>query len=139
MNDTVKQEEQVLPKQKKKFHLGKKGRVAVVLLALATLAAAVLPRLGDGAGVAEAAYAVEQATRRDLSVSVSGSATLEPADSYQVNTLISGAILSAPFEEDDLVEQGALLYELDSGDARNSVSRAGLSVEIGRASCRERV
>ena len=134
MNDTVKQEEQVLPKQKKKFHLGKKGRVAVVLLALATLAAAVLPRLGDGAGVAEAAYAVEQATRRDLSVSVSGSATLEPADSYQVNTLISGAILSAPFEEDDLVEQGALLYELDSGDARNSVSRAGLSVEQARLS-----
>lgn len=106
----------------------------MVLLALVILAATVLPRLGGGAGVTEVGYTVERAARRDLSVSVSGSATLEPADSYQVNTLISGAILRAPFEEDDLVEQGALLYELDSGDARNSVSRAGLSVEQARLS-----
>ena len=134
MNELEEKQELTLPKQKKKFRLGKKGRVAVVLLALVILAAAVLPRLGGGTGVTEVGYTVEQAARRDLSVSVSGSATLEPADSYQVNTLISGAILSAPFEEDDLVEQGALLYELDSGDARNSVSRAGLSVEQARLS-----
>ena len=134
MNELEEKQELTLPKQKKKFRLGKKGRVAVVLLALVILAAAVLPRLGGAAGVTQAGYTVEQAARRDLSVSVSGSATLEPADSYQVNTLISGAILSAPFEEDDLVEQGALLYELDSGDARNSVSRAGLSVQQARLS-----
>lgn len=138
MNDTVKQEEQMLPEKKeknrKKFRLGKKGCVVAVLLVLAIVAAAVLPRLGQGASAVETGYAVEQAARRDLSVSVSGSATLEPADSYQVNTLVSGAILSAPFEEDDIVEQGALLYELDSGDARNSVSRAGLSVEQARMS-----
>ena len=135
MNEIMDQEEQFLPEKKqRRFHLGKKGRVFVVLLAVVVLATAVLPRLGGGTGAAETSYTVEQVVRRDLSVSVSGSATLEPADSYQVNTLISGAILSAPFEEDDLVEEGALLYELDSGDARNSVIRAGLSVQQAQLS-----
>ena len=135
MNEIMDQEEQFLPEKKqRRFHLGKKGRVFVVLLAVVVLATAVLSRLGGGTEAAETSYTVEQVVRRDLSVSVSGSATLEPADSYQVNTLISGAILSAPFEEDDLVEEGALLYELDSGDARNSVSRAGLSVQQAQLS-----
>ena len=135
MNEIMDQEEQFLPEKKqRRFHLGKKGRVFVVLLAVVVLATAVLPRLGGSTEAAETSYTVEQVVRRDLSVSVSGSATLEPADSYQVNTLISGAILSAPFEEDDLVEEGALLYELDSGDARNSVSRAGLSVQQAQLS-----
>ena len=50
MNELEEKQELTLPKQKKKFRLGKKGRVAVVLLALVILAAAVLPRLGGGAG-----------------------------------------------------------------------------------------
>ena len=62
-------------------------------------------------------YRPEQVTHRDLSVKVAGTATLEPADSYQVTTLISGEIQGAPFEEGDLVEQGTLLYTLDSGNA----------------------
>ena len=44
MNELEEKQELTLPKQKKKFRLGKKGRVAVVLLALVILAAAVLPR-----------------------------------------------------------------------------------------------
>ena len=50
MNELEEKQELTLPKQKKKFRLGKKGRVAVVLLALVVLAAAVLPRLGGGGG-----------------------------------------------------------------------------------------
>ena len=135
MEEELMQMEQKEPRKIKKLRLGKKGKkgaVLAVVLAVVVLAAVVLPRLGGGAAAAGAGYTVEQAARRDLSVSVTGSATLEPADSYQVNTLVSGAILTAPFEEDDLVEMGALLYELDSGDAQTSVSRAELSVEQAR-------
>ena len=45
-----------------------------------------------------AGYQVEQAARRDIQVTVSGSATLEPADAYNVNALVTGEIISSPFE-----------------------------------------
>ena len=51
-------------------------------------------------------YLVAQATRQDLTLSVTGTATLKPADSYNVTTLISGEIENAPFELGDLVNKG---------------------------------
>lgn len=141
MNDTMEQlqtpaaqeegtaKKRRLPRLPKRFKFrwtrGKK--ILAVLLVLGVLGAVVLPRLGGNTAAAEAGYLLAAAERRDISVSVSGSATLEPADSYQVTSLISGTILSAPFEEDQLVEQGALLYALDPSDAQSSVDRANLS------------
>lgn len=121
------------PKKRKLPHLGKKGRIITGVLILAVLAAAVLPRLGGNA-VAAVPYQAVPVARQDLSVTVSGSATLEPADSYQVRTLISGGIQEAPFEEDDTVEQGALLYVLDSSAAQDSVERAGISAQQAQLS-----
>ena len=69
-----------------------------------------------------------QATRQDLTLSVTGTATLKPADSYNVTTLISGEIENAPFELGDLVDKGDLLFALNSSDAQNNVDRAELSV-----------
>lgn len=138
MNEIMKQEETMLPEKKeKKLRFGRKGKkraVLAVALVLVLLAAVVLPRLKKNTVAPGTGYTVEETALRDLTVQVNGSATLEPADSYQVNTLVSGAILDAPFAEDDLVEKGALLYELDSGDAQANVSRAGLSVKQARLS-----
>lgn len=104
---------------------------AAVLVVLAV----VVSRLQQGgAAQAGANYLPAPVTRQDLTVTVSGSGTLAPADAYNVSTLVSGAIEEAPFEEDDLVERGALLYTLDSGDARSSVERAGISAEQARLS-----
>lgn len=127
-------EEGTSPRKRRLPHLGKRGKVAAGALAAVILAAAVLPRLGQGAASAGLPYLLAQAERRDLSISVSGSATLEPADSYQVTTLLSGSILEAPFEEDSLVEQGALLYALDPSEAQDSVNRAGLTAQQARLS-----
>ena len=69
-----------------------------------------------------------QATRQDLTLSVTGTATLKPADSYNVTTLISGEIENAPFELGDLVDKGDLLFALNSSDAQNNVDRAEISV-----------
>lgn len=126
---------------KKKAIPGKKRRWPKALLALAVVTAlaawVVLPRLGRGNAQPQAAYLVETAQRRDLSVTVTGTATLEPADSYQVTTLLSGTLLTAPFEQDGLVEKDAVLYTLDSSTARESVDRAALSVEQARLSVQQ--
>ena len=136
MDDLMKQEEQALPKNKVKLP-GRKRRWPKVLLALILVAAlaawAVLPRLlGGGTDQTAAGYVTDTAQRRDLAVTVTGTATLEPADSYHVTTLLSGTILTAPFDQDGLVAEGDVLYTLDSSGARDSVSRAGISVEQAR-------
>lgn len=139
MNDTMEQlQTSAGPEEEKKRRLprlpklfksrwSKRKKVLACLLGLGVLAAVVLPRLGGNTAAAGSGYLLASVERRDISVSVSGSATLAPADEYQVTSLISGTILSAPFEEDQLVEQGALLYALDPSDAQSSVDRANLS------------
>lgn len=106
--------------------------------AVVLVVAAVVFRLQQG-GTAQAgaSYQPVSAARQDITVSVSGSGTLVPADAYNVSTLISGAIEEAPFEEDDLVKKGTLLYTLDSSDAQSSVERAGISVEQAELSCEQ--
>ena len=42
-------------------------------------------------------------TMRDIVVSVSGTGTVTPADSYKVGALVMGEILEAPFAEGDRV------------------------------------
>ena len=110
----------------------RKWKIAAAVVLVLALAAGWLLRMGGGSAPADAGYTAVPVTRQDLTVTVSGSATLEPADSYQVTTLLSGSIQEAPFEEDDVVEQGDLLYVLDSSDAQSSVNRARLSTEQSR-------
>ena len=64
----------------------------------------------------------------DVSSSITGSGTLEAADSYSVTTLIEGSILTADFEEGDEVEEGTVLYTIDSSDASNSLEQAEISL-----------
>lgn len=119
---------------KRRLHLpkSKKGRKRLRLLLILGVVVAVagiwfLRRPGTAQTVGQ--YTAVQAEKKDLTVTVTGTGTLQPADSYQVTTLLTGSILSAPFEEGDLVEKDRLLYTMDSEDAQGNLSRAGISVE----------
>ena len=59
---------------------------------------------------------------------ITGSGTLEAADSYSVTTLLEGTILTADFEEGDQVEEGTVLYTIDDSDAANSLEQAQISL-----------
>ena len=126
------------PKKKKKLSLGgKKGkkRLIAAVVVLALVAAAGMKLLsGGGQQMPVASYQAETVQRRDVGITVTGTATLEPADAYNVTTLMSATILSAPFEEGDLVDKDTLLYTLDSTDARDSVSRANISTQQAQLS-----
>ena len=128
--------------EKKKFSLkrlgGKKKRWLKVLIVLLVVAAIVTGCLAKMAGNVNqqlaGSYLVATAQRQDLTVSVSGTAALEPADSYNVTTLLSGDILDAPFEEGDLVTKDTLLFAMDSSDAQDSMDRAQISVQQAQLS-----
>ena len=117
------QEEKRAAAPKKKWSIRKIKKRWWVLAAVVVLAAAgalALHGLGGQKAAAAVNYQETAAERRDITKSLTGSGTLEPADSYTVSTLVSGEVLSDTFEEGDLVGEGQLLYSLDSSDASTS-------------------
>ena len=114
---------------------GKKGgkrwkKVVALVLVVAVLRAGGMYFLGGSqtAQAADTSYTTAQVTRMDITSSITGSGTLEAADSYSVTTLIEGSILTADFEEGDEVEEGTVLYTIDSSDASNSLEQAEISL-----------
>ena len=69
---------------------------AVVVLIGAVIGIKVISSSKNSAG-ASVTYTTSTVEKRDISVTLSGSGTLEPADSYEVTSLASGEILSADF------------------------------------------
>lgn len=90
----------------KKLLRGKKRKV-IALVLVASIAGGVVVWRGHGQTAAAATeYQEAEVERRSITNSLSASGTLEPADSYTVNTLVSGEILSDTFEKGDQVEEG---------------------------------
>ena len=119
------------PKKKRKWL--KVLLIVVVVLALIA-APFTLQHIAAGQVGGVGTYLADTAAVRELTVSVSGTGTVQPIDSYQVTTLLSGDILDAPFEEGDTVQEGDLLFRVDSKDVENSIARTELSVEQARLS-----
>ena len=108
----------------KKLLRGKKRKV-IALVLVASIAGGVVVWRGHGQTAAAATEYQEAAVeRRSITNSLTASGTLEPADSYTVNTLVSGEILSDTFEKGDEVEEGQLLYTIDSSNASSSLTQS---------------
>ena len=82
----------------------------------------------NAAAAASTAYTTAEVTRRTITSTITGSGTLQAADSYSVTTLLEGTILTADFEEGDQVEEGTVLYTIDSSDASSSLEQSQISV-----------
>ena len=108
----------------KKLWKGRKRKALALLLVVAIAGGVVIWRGRGQTASAATTYQEAAVERRSITNSLSSSGTLEPADSYTVNTLVSGEILSDTFEEGDQVAEGQLLYTLDSSSASNSQTQA---------------
>jgi len=118
------------PKKKRKWIW------VVVILAIIAVAAVFFFRsmLSAGQQLLASVYLTGQAQIRDITVQVSSTGTVAPIDSCRVTAQATGEVLEAPFEEDDWVEKGQLLYLLDAKDAETSIRRSQLSVDQARLS-----
>ncbi len=112
----------------------KKFTVAGVALVVAAGVGWQMLSPGQSSAAAATSYTTAEVTRMDVSSSITGSGTLEAADSYSVTTLIEGSILTADFEEGDEVEEGTILYTIDSSDASNSLEQAEISLNQAQRS-----
>ena len=115
----------------KKLLSGKKGRRWIVLCVLAVAVigggTAFLSRTRAKAAKAETTYTTASVEKRSITNALTGSGTLQPADSYTVTTLVSGEVLSDTFEEGDIVEKDQLLYTIDSSDVSTTETQAQTS------------
>ena len=71
---------------------------------------------------------------RDVSNTLSGTGTLKPANTYSVKSLVSGKVLTGSFEEGDIVEEGTVLYTVDSSDATTKVEQAAITLQQAQRS-----
>lgn len=113
------------PKKRRKWI----KRVLVIAAVLALLFWIVVRPMLGGTAAVSGAYQTAQVQRQDLTVSVSGSGTVTPIESYQVSALVTGEILESPFEDGDQVEKDQLLYRIDPGSAQTAPQQAQLSVQ----------
>ena len=77
-----------------------------------------------------------QVVAKDYTVSVgtidsiiSGKATIQPNDQYTITSMVSGDILATYFEEGDVVEKDAVMFEIDSSDISKSIESSNLNME----------
>ncbi len=76
---------------------------------------------------AEGKYTLYTVERRDISTVLTGTATVQPKDTYTVNSSVDADVLYDFFEKNDTVEQDTVLYELDSSSSsslQRNVERA---------------
>lgn len=126
-----------------KFQPKKLLRRRVVLPALACVlaGAAAVHFLGGGqtAAAAGLTYTTAAVEQRDITAQITGSGSLEAANSYSVTTLVEESILTADFEEGDQVEEGTVLYTIDSSELSGTLEQAQISLDQARRSYDSRV
>ena len=106
----------------------------VPLVVVAAAGAVFLIGGGNKAASRDVTYAETTPVRQDVSNSLSGTGTLNPANTYTVKSLVDGKILTGGFEEGDKVEEGDVLYTIDSSDASTNLEKASIALQQAQRS-----
>ena len=79
-------------------------------------------------------YTTAAVERRDITSEITGSGSLEAANSYSVTSLVDGTILADYFEEGDQVNEDTVLYDIDSSDMASSLEQSEISLSQAQRS-----
>lgn len=104
-------------------------RIAAAACAAAVAGAFLLPGKGAKPAGVDTEYLESAVERRNITNVFSGSGTIAAANTYTVNALVSGTVLTADFAVGDTIEEGTVLYTIDSSNAANSVEKAQRNYE----------
>ena len=113
-------------------------RIAAGAVVLVVAGAFLMPRQTSPASTS-VSYLQDTPQRRSITNVFSDSGTITAANTYEVKPLVRGTVLTADFQEGDMVQAGDVLYTIDSSDAANSVARAQLSLNQAQRSYEDAV
>jgi len=88
-------------------------------------------------GNTAAAQTTAAVTRGSIIRTIEGSGVISANDQYTVSSLVTGEVLADHFEEGDTVQEGDLLYEIDSSDLDYNLQKAESSITTARLSYEE--
>ncbi len=114
-------------------------RIIIIVAAAAVLAgayAAYMKFSGKSEGESET-IKTSQASVGDIEVTITGSGVIEAMDTYEIVPMVRGNILTAPFDEGEIVQEGAVLYTFDSEEAQNGIKKAQNSMTRAQISARK--
>ena len=114
-------------------------RIAAGAAVVAVAAVLFLPKNNAVPTAGSVNYVQTNPQRRAITNVFSDSGTIMAANTYEVRPLVRGTVLTADFEEGDVVQAGDVLYTIDSSDAANSVERAQLSANQAERSYEDAV
>jgi HlyD family secretion protein len=75
----------------------------------------------------------EPVERRDITVTVEATGTVEPINLVEVKSKASGQIIRMPVEVGSVVRPGQLLAQIDSSDVRNQYDQAAAALDAAQA------
>ena len=113
----------------------KNGKWLVPVLCVAVAGGVFLlrPQQAKPASV-DASYTEAAPERRDVTNTLSGTGTLNPANTYTVKSLVEGKVLTGTIEEGDIVEESNVLYTIDSSDASTNFEKAEIAMQQAQRS-----
>lgn len=85
------------------------------------------------------AEAVDTVTRGNVEASITGSAAIEPNERYEIISMVSGDIISSPYDVGDSVNEGDVLYKFDTSSTDISMEKQKLSVKQSEISYNDAV
>ncbi len=106
------------------------GAVLLILIILAVIGISGKKK----AASSQQTFSEYTVSKGNIKVVISGSGTIEANEQYDITALVTGDVLSANFEEGDVVQEGDILYEIDTQNVENSIEKAKNSVETAKMS-----
>lgn len=110
-----------------------KWLVPVLCVAVAGGVFLLRPQQAKPASV-DASYTEVAPERRDVTNTLSGTGTLNPANTYTVKSLVDGKVLTGTIEEGNIVEESNVLYTIDSSDASTNFEKAEIAMQQAQRS-----
>ena len=111
------------PQKAKKIHKKLPKWLIILLAAIVLIAGITVLRSVFGKKKAETEQSTAEVTRGNVTKVIEGEGVIT-VDQYQATSLVKGEIIACYIEEGDYVEKDQVLYEIDSGDMQNSITRA---------------
>ncbi len=109
-------------KAKKKNIILLSAVVLIVVVIIALISSSIQPTMVED-------FEIIQVSKGDVIKSIDGYGTIEAIEKYEVTSLVNGDVLEDYFEEGQMVNEGDLLYLLDSSDLDFNIKKAEAELE----------